>query len=210
MTQNSTEQPTTRILLIRHAESVANAEERMQGSGNDPLTLRGRTQARELARRLQADNLSNALIFCSPLQRAVQTAEVVAETLGLSLQMHPGLREICLGKLENVDAETLAAVVRANSFAEYDAELPSDFAQRVIDTLSSILADYAGRPLVIITHLGIVCNALAYWLDGDTTQAWKQYGGIENTSISELLFDGSAMTLVCHGDACHLTHSSTP
>jgi probable phosphoglycerate mutase len=210
MTHNITEHPTTRLLLIRHAQSVANIEGRMQGSGNDPLTPRGIAQAHNLARRLQSDSLSNGLIFCSPLQRAKQTAEIVAQALNLPLQLHPGLTEIDLGKLEGVDAKTLDAVVRADTFADYDAELPYDFAQRVAATFSALLADYGGQPLITVTHLGVVCNALAYWLKSDMAQAWQRYGAIDNTGISELLFSDGGVRLVCHNDTRHLTPTTTP
>jgi probable phosphoglycerate mutase len=210
MTHNTTEQQTTRLLLIRHAESVANVEGRMQGSGNDPLTPRGIAQAQNLARRMQADSLSDGLIFCSPLQRAMQTAEIVAQALNLPVQVHPGLTEIDLGKLEGVSAEELNKVVRADAFADYDAELPYDFAQRVVATFSALLADYGGQPLVIVTHLGVVCNALAYWLESDMAHAWQHYGAIDNTGISELLFSDGGVRLICHNDARHLTPTSTP
>jgi broad specificity phosphatase PhoE len=207
--ERATTQHTTRLLLIRHGQSVANVEGRMQGSGNDPLTLLGEEQAAALARCLHAEVNEPAIIFCSPLQRAIQTAEIVAQHLQCPLQIRPGLEEIGLGRLENVDAATLEAVVRANTFEQYDAELPEHFAVRVAETISTLLKEYHGHTLVIITHLGVVCNALAFWLRSEAVNAWKEYGGLENTAISELhIADNGRAWLVRHNDAEHLTAPS--
>lgn len=181
------QQPPTRLLLIRHAESVANAEGRMQGSGNDPLTPRGESQARYLAEWLHRHKPGIDVILCSPLDRARRTAQIVGDVLGLAIQPHPGLQEVSLGRLENTDAATLSAVVEANDLASYDAELPLDFAQRVIAAIHDIVAEHAGKTIIIITHLGVVCNTMAHWLDNDIERAWALYGAdMPNVGLREL------------------------
>ncbi|MGF1513465.1 MAG: histidine phosphatase family protein [Elainellaceae cyanobacterium] len=67
------------LLLIRHAESVGNAEGRMVGQRHDPLTALGRWQARRLGDRL--NHLSPVCIYASPLQRAAETAVILRQVL---------------------------------------------------------------------------------------------------------------------------------
>lgn len=95
----------SRLLLVRHAESTWNALRRIQGQMDPPLSPRGRAQARGLAVRLAGCRLAG--FYCSDLLRARQTAEVIAEAVGLRPVPEPGLREIMLGAWEGRSREEL-------------------------------------------------------------------------------------------------------
>ncbi len=64
-----------KLLLIRHAESVGNVQQRMQGHGESELSALGQQQADKLAQRLWKLEESPTQIYTSPLKRAVQTIE---------------------------------------------------------------------------------------------------------------------------------------
>ncbi len=69
------------ITLLRHGESVGNAEGYFQGQSDFPLTERGRAQARSLAARWKREKKEFDYIIASPLVRAHETAEIIAEAL---------------------------------------------------------------------------------------------------------------------------------
>jgi 2,3-bisphosphoglycerate-dependent phosphoglycerate mutase len=69
------------IWLARHGETADNAEGRVQGSIDTPLNERGREQARALAE--QATALDLDALYTSQQSRALETARIVAERLGL-------------------------------------------------------------------------------------------------------------------------------
>ncbi len=73
--------PIYQITFLRHGESVGNAEERFQGHADFPLTEKGLAQARALNARWQKLGLTFDQVFSSPLLRARQTAEIIAEGL---------------------------------------------------------------------------------------------------------------------------------
>lgn len=75
------------IILLRHGESVGNAEGRHQGQSDFPLTKTGEAQAHALARRWQSEAVTFHQIITSPLQRAHQTAEIIAGALHVSLEI---------------------------------------------------------------------------------------------------------------------------
>ncbi len=80
----------TRVLLIRHGQSKWNADGRWQGQADPPLTELGRLQASHAARHVGAVDA----IVASDLQRATDTALIIAEQLGVGpLVLEPGLRE---------------------------------------------------------------------------------------------------------------------
>src|SRR5271157_343429 len=87
------------IFLLRHGESVGNAEDRFQGQSDFPLTDKGRAQARALAERWLEEDMEFDLCISSPLARASQTAEIITTRLGLSLEFDPVWKELHNGQL---------------------------------------------------------------------------------------------------------------
>jgi broad specificity phosphatase PhoE len=85
----------TRLILCRHGETDWNVEGRYQGQDDPPLNGQGVAQARQLAEELRDVGLE--VLYSSPLRRALQTAEVVATTLGLPLNVDRRLMEIHQG-----------------------------------------------------------------------------------------------------------------
>jgi broad specificity phosphatase PhoE len=96
-----------RLYISRHGESEANVQQiYSNGLGVHGLTETGRQQAAELADSLRGTPF--AALYCSPVLRAVETAAIVAEALGLTYQTEDGLREYDVGVLEGrtYDQET--------------------------------------------------------------------------------------------------------
>jgi broad specificity phosphatase PhoE len=77
------------VTLLRHGESVGNAESRWQGQADFPLTEKGRAQAYALAERWKRENVKFDHVVSSPLVRAKETAEIVASTLNLKIEFGP-------------------------------------------------------------------------------------------------------------------------
>lgn len=200
---------TTRLLLIRHAESLANAARRVQGSGDDPLSPCGEAQAHQLARWLRTTGPHIDTLFSSPLQRACQTAAAISAALELPVQLRPGLREMDLGKLEGVDEATWNAALKVEkSVIDRGGETPTDFVERVLGTLHGLLAVNQGKTVLVVTHGGVISTALAYWIAGNVLH-WQRYAMIQNTAMSEVLF-GKQIALVRINDTAHLSEERMP
>src|SRR5215207_10303612 len=69
--------PPDRLILVRHGESTWNAEERLQGQLDPPLSERGREQALELKALIEKLGISNDRVICSDLGRARETADLL-------------------------------------------------------------------------------------------------------------------------------------
>ena len=91
---------TTRIYLIRHAATTLSAEDRFAGATNVQLSDEGRNQARHLANRLSA--FKPAATYCSPMDRTVETATIIAQPHSLKPIARDGLREIAHGHWEGL------------------------------------------------------------------------------------------------------------
>jgi phosphoserine phosphatase len=84
-----------RLILIRHGETEWNIEGRYQGQADPPLNAKGWRQARSLAKKLNGVGLE--MLISSPLKRAAQTAQILAEKLELPVIFDNRLMEIHQG-----------------------------------------------------------------------------------------------------------------
>ena len=96
----------THVLLIRHGQSEGNAERRFGGHTATPLSPRGRRQAQALARALKGEELT--AIYSSDLARAVETAEPLANLIGLPVNSTNAFRERSVGVMEGLTFEDAA------------------------------------------------------------------------------------------------------
>ena len=109
------ERPTS-FYILRHGETVANAQSRIQGRSEYPLNANGRAQAADLARHLEGSGVRRLLY--SPLSRARETAAIVAAALGLDgaeLIAEPALVELDTGRFSGL------------TFAEIGERYPEEY-----------------------------------------------------------------------------------
>jgi broad specificity phosphatase PhoE len=88
----------TQLCLVRHGITDWNLEGKYQGQSNVHLNDAGRIEVKKLAQQLK--NLTFSAIYSSDLERAFETAEIIAKYLDLSIRIDPRLREINLGEWE--------------------------------------------------------------------------------------------------------------
>ena len=94
------------LIFIRHGETDWNRQKRFQGGRSDtPLNFRGLLQAEMAAAALLREHVSS--VFCSPLVRAVTTAGIIGERLGVPVTVTPFLQELDFGDYEGKYEEDL-------------------------------------------------------------------------------------------------------
>jgi broad specificity phosphatase PhoE len=160
------------ILLARHGQTDFNAPPvRIQGTLDPPLNETGRAQARELADLVAGDGL--AALYTSDMLRARQTAEIVAERLGLEPVVEPRVRECAWGAWEGRLVEDIAREEPDAWQAWLDAgesfrfpsapgkpgESLAEHMQRTTDALDDIRS--RTLPALVVCHGGTVRVALA-------------------------------------------------
>ncbi|MFF1918825.1 bifunctional RNase H/acid phosphatase [Streptomyces sp. NPDC058239] len=151
------------FVLLRHGETALTPEKRFSGSGgSDPeLSATGRHQAERIAQSLAARGTIEEIVS-SPLRRCRETAAAVAARLGLEVRIEDGLRETDFGAWEGLTF----AEVRERYGPDLDAWLASakaaptgggesfaEVARRVAATRDRLTARYAGRTVLLVTHV---------------------------------------------------------
>jgi probable phosphoglycerate mutase len=158
--QRAADKP-TRLLLIRHGETAWNAEHRIQGQLDIPLSARGVWQANRLATRLAQEPIDALLV--SDLARATLTARPLGDALGLEPTLEPRLRERSFGIFEGFTVEQIAtrwpeAFVawrgRDPAWAMDDGESGQQFIERVLAALADAVQAHGGKTVALVAHGG--------------------------------------------------------
>ncbi len=142
----------TVVYLVRHGETVDNALQIMQGQTHGCLNEKGREQARIVAERLAGEAFD--AVVASDLQRAIQTAEIIAAPHGLPVVTTPLLRERDWGGFTGRFIPDLRDAVWPD-----DIETEEALLTRARTFLIYITATYPGKRVVAVGH-GIFNKAL--------------------------------------------------
>lgn len=205
---------TTHLLVIRHGETAWNAEHRIQGHLDIPLSATGVRQAARLADRLTSERID--AVYSSELARAWLTAVPLADRLGLEVVPEPRLRERCFGIFEGLTLDEIA-VQHPEAFRRWRARDPEwamqrgETGQQLIDRVLEALHDIAGRhrgeTVALVTHGGVldVAYRAARALDWDAPREHQMLNaGINRLRVT---FSPPALAMVDWGDVAHLTES---
>lgn len=152
-------QTTTRLFMVRHGATQSSAEDRFSGSVNIVLSEEGTFQAARLAERLADDSIS--AVYCSPLLRAAQTAEILAGPHALPLIHEEGLREIHHGHWEGMrraDVESRFPEEYAAweedpfTFAPQGGEAGVNVIARALPVIRKIVMEHRGQNVIVVSH----------------------------------------------------------
>lgn len=201
----------SKVLLMRHGQTMWNLEKRFQGNDDSPLTEEGKRQAVLVSKRLQGDNIK--AIFCSPRNRAVLTATPTAKKLSLPIYEHHGLTEISLGKWEGKKYDEIKNLYPG----EYEAFFndPASFAgvdggesliqvrDRAVEALEEIAHNHNGNTVLVVSHAITIRLLLTFYMKKPLKELWK-VGDITQTSLSQIVFSDTLRQVIMTGNIDHL------
>ncbi len=160
-----------RLIVVRHGETLYNAQSRVTGQSDIPLSALGERQAAALGKRLAAEPL--AAIAASDLQRARDTAQAIARYHELPVQEDADLREISFGVWEGAIYDEIVA-------------RDADLVQRWLSD-PTIYAPPGGETVIQLRDR--VVRALERWQTRcpETTILWAVHGGVIEVLLCHLL-----------------------
>jgi probable phosphoglycerate mutase len=196
--QDMGSKPTT-TLLLRHGQTPLSIEKRFSGIGDPGLTEVGLAQAAAAAMRLKDAGVD--VIVSSPLQRAQQTAQAVADLLGLPVETDAGFQETDFGDWEGYTF----GEVRAKWPAEMDAWLSStavppphgesfdETAVRVRKARDRALSAHGGRTVLVVSHVTPIKTLLRMALDAPPSSLYRMHLDLACLSTVQWFADGPAV-----------------
>jgi 2,3-bisphosphoglycerate-dependent phosphoglycerate mutase len=163
------------LVLVRHAlpERIDSTPD---GRPADPgLVDRGREQAHRVLQALRHDHV--AALYSSPAARALETAQPLAEALGLPLSIEPGIAEFDASDPSYVPVEELRAANDPRWQALVRGDLlnagvdPVAFRNRVVAGVEGVVSRHPGERVVLFTHSGTI-NAYCGHVLGQPRAMW--------------------------------------
>jgi len=194
------QQFTYQITLLRHGESTGNAQGIFQGQAEFDLSERGEAQARALAKRWLEEEITFDRIISSPSVRAKQTAEIIADSLSLSVEFNPDLKEIDNGVFAGLTHDEIAERYDFPDFmTPYEAigesgESAWDLYLRAGRVVQELVSQPVGKFLVI-SHGGFL-NRVLYSMLGIHPQA--------NFAGARFHFRNAAFAIVYYDPTRHI------
>lgn len=197
-----------RLYLVRHGESEWNTQRRVQDnhSGNG-LSEVGVKQAERLGLRLR--DLEFDRVYCSDVQRAVETAEIALGGVD-DVEFMNTLREISFGGWEGKHVQQIVEEYpgmmekwfnQPTSVSIDGGEDMVDFRERVVETFDEITDRIDSGNVLVITHGGVICSYLTYILGMDIDDLWSF--SLPNASLTTISLEYRPR-LRLFGDTSHL------
>jgi len=197
------------ILIIRHGETSWNMANIFRGRVQIELSEEGLKQAEKLAEYLSQKKIR--AIYCSPIQRALQTAEIVSRRQQLTAQPMEDLTDLDFGQWEGVSFEEVKTRYREiyqlwrekPDLAKIpEGESLQEARERTLNALDKIIADNKEGTVAIITHRVITKVLECALLGLDDSHFWN----IEQDTcgVTTFIYTGKSFILKHHNDVSFL------
>jgi broad specificity phosphatase PhoE len=200
-----------KLFVVRHGETEWNAQKKLQGHLDSPLTTNGIYHAKLLGKKLETISLDS--IISSPSERAMHTARIVRGKRPLAIEADKRLKEINLGswqgktfvEIKETDPNTYENYVKYPKLYKRD-EKGAESLTDVIDRVHGFLEDMENRHqpgnYLIVTH-GVVVKALQLICKANSLEQIWEPPDIDGTSLTIVeIIDGKRQLLV-EGDISH-------
>ena len=176
--------PPTTLILVRHGVTQHTVEKRFSGglaSANPGLSDEGRDQVRATSQWLAqiADDVD--AVIASPVRRTLESAEIVAETLGLKVEIEPGFAEMEFGVWDGMTFAEVAEKHKADldswmgnmDVAPGGGESFRDVETRVLAGLDRVLAAHAGKTVVVVSHVTPIKTLVTHVLQAPLLSVYR-------------------------------------
>ncbi|MGW6020615.1 bifunctional RNase H/acid phosphatase [Streptomyces sp. NPDC055099] len=200
------------FVLLRHGETALTPQKRFSGSGgSDPsLSEVGREQAARAAEAFAARGTIQAIVT-SPLKRCQETARAVAARLGLDVRVDDGLREtdfgdwegLTFGEVRSRQPDQLNAWLASPEAAPPGGESFAAVAERVSAARDRLAAEYAGRTVLLVTHVTPIKTLIRLALGAPPESLFRMELSAASVSAVAYYTDGNASVRLLN-DTSHL------
>lgn len=152
------------LYIVRHGETEENQQKILQGHLPGTLTAQGKAQVQATAEQLAAMNVPFDVIVSSDLQRAVDSAGIIAHRLDLEVETTPLLRERDWGEFTGMSIAEASERFRIDGqwrFPDGTVETEEEIYVRATNALAYLQQHYEGKTVIVVTHGQFARNLLA-------------------------------------------------
>lgn len=199
-----------KIYITRHGETEWNREGRMQGWENSNLTEKGIDNARRLGESLK--NIDFECIYCSPLGRAVETANCIRGNKDTKIVIKENLKEMGFGIWEGMDhlkIEELYPSQRFNFWSQphlynpVNGESFEELLSRVRNVWYDIISNAYGENILIVSH-AVVIKAIHSIIKNILLEDFWGPPFLYDTCLTVLEKSSDEIRIILEADVSHL------
>jgi broad specificity phosphatase PhoE len=200
------------LVLVRHGQTAVNAEGRLQGRIDAPLTDLGRRQAAASGAALVGADVARVVV--SPLLRARQTAEAFGLPASVPVEVDERWIELDYGEWDGLPLRSMPTEGweqwRADpSFAPPGGESLVALALRVRSACDDLAEDARERCVVVVSHVSPIKAAVAWALGVGPETSWRMFLGV--AAICRVEVGPRGPSLIAYNSVAHLEGvASTP
>ena len=173
---------------VRHGEIDSNLKKVYAGWSQERLTERGVLQAEEAGEALKGEGID--ALYCSPLKRAVQTAEIIGKAINRELVLDDHFREMKLGLWEGLSEDEIENAypeewrlwnTRPAELVLEGRETLRELQERVLEGIRRRRCQRSGK-VVVVTHVAII-RVLKLYAEGRDLNEYKRVPVPENGEV---------------------------
>ena len=184
------------IIFLRHGQAENNTKRILAGRTEGvPLTKIGIEQAEQIGKYLKPIDIS--AIYSSPIERANNTAKIVAESNSIDYKLDERLTELDMGKFTRMPYDEIFAK-HGNVFlkfysndpiiSEHNVETFPHVQKRVMDMLDYIIKKHDQQNVILVTHMDPIKSVIAKVMD------------LKPLALFELIIANCSLTIIKHHD----------
>jgi broad specificity phosphatase PhoE len=167
------------LLMVRHGEIPSNVNKVYAGKSPEYLTARGVQQAIQVSEILRNQEIH--ALYSSPIQRALQTAQIIADATGIELRVDDSFRELEMGPWEGMSESNVARHYpdewRIWNSRPAELRLPgretlNELLDRALTGVRNLYRSVSGNNTVIVTHVAII-RVLLLWHANKSMNLYK-------------------------------------
>ncbi|MBW3614766.1 MAG: histidine phosphatase family protein [Actinobacteria bacterium] len=187
------------LILVRHGQTAANAEGRLQGRLDAPLTELGRRQAAAIA----AAVARPGRVISSPLARCLETAEV----FGLPVEVDERWIEIDYGALDGVPLAAVPAAVWSRwrtdrDFVPAGGESMAEVKRRVDGACEELATEASTTEVVVVSHVSPIKAAVSWALGVSEAASWRMF--LDLAAVCRISVGPPGPSLLTFNERTHL------
>ena len=206
----------TKLLFVRHGQSMANLDAVFAGHYDVDLSDLGYRQAEKTAEYIMSE-YNVDVIYASDLKRAYKTAKSLADKFGMDVIKTKGMREIQCGEWDGKKFSELLEIF-PDSYGQWvcdigNAKCPGgesvcELEERIMRTVREIAEENDGKTVVIATHATPIRIMQTRWQGMDLSHM-KDVAWVSNASVTVVDFDGEEFKIERAGYDAHLADIKT-
>ena len=200
----------TNIILIRHGQTEWNRSERFRGHADVPLDKIGLMQADATGKRIAAQWKPDA-VYAGPLSRTFNTAEAMARSTSLTVQIEPDLIDVDCGDWQGLTPDEVSrrwptefqAYLHSPGKFRFPGGEALEMARlRAMKCVDGLIARYPGQTMVLVSHTALNRLILLSALGLDSSSFWRIRQ--DTCAINVFEVEAGNFTLILLNETSHL------